>query len=208
MDATALKAAINLLHVPSRVRPMRSAPLPGGVTTLLEIAAGDAEVTRQAAELTGRTPAVVREAAAFFVEQILLAPDADSYRVLGAQPLATSAELRRNMAMLLKWLHPDMERNANGNGSDRSMFAGRVTQAWDDLKTVERRAAYDVELLSRTTKPSSRHGRSRRRAGKTSRGGVPATRNSRAGGASNDNGWRAPGGLWRALMMLFGGARH
>lgn len=208
MDATAMKAAINLLHVPSRVRPMRSAALPEGVTTLLEIAAGDTELMRQAAELTSRTPAVVREAAAFFIEQILLAPDADSYRVLGAHPFATSAELRRNMAMLLKWLHPDMERNAKGNGPDRSIFAGRVTLAWDDLKTPERRAAYDAELQSRNAKVSSRQGRRRQRAGKTSHRGVPARRGDGAGGSSYDKGLPAPGGLWRALMMLFGGTRY
>lgn len=208
MDATAMKAAINLLHVPSRVRPMRSAALPEGVATLLQIAAGDAEVTRQAAERTGRTPAVVHEAAAFFIEQILLAPEADSYRVLGTHQFATSAELRRNMAMLLKWLHPDMERNATGNGSDRSIFAGRVTLAWDDLKTPERRAAYDAELQSRNAETSSRRGRRRRRAGKTSHGGMPARRGDGAGGSSYDKRQRAPGGLWRTLMMLFGGRRY
>ena len=51
---------------------------------------------------------MVREASAFFIEQILLGPDADSYRVLGADRNAAAAELRRNMALLLRWLHPDM----------------------------------------------------------------------------------------------------
>lgn len=96
-EATALKLAVDLLHVPSRVRPMRSAALPDDVLTLLEIAAGDADATSRASELTGRAPDVVRNAAAFFVEQILLAPGSDSYRVLGGNAQTSSGELRRNM---------------------------------------------------------------------------------------------------------------
>ncbi len=104
--AKALRAAIDLVHVPSRVRIMRAAPLPWDVHILLRIAAGDEAAEIEAAELTGRSPEVVRKAAAFFIEQVLLCPGADSYRVLGAPPQASSAELRRNMALLLKWLHP------------------------------------------------------------------------------------------------------
>jgi hypothetical protein len=125
-DIAALRVAIDLLRVPSRVRPIRSAALPDGVPLLLEIAAGDARAAARAADLTGRTPEVVRDASAFFVEQILLAPESDSYRVLGCAAKASNADLRRNMALLLKWLHPDMEHSGNGR-ADRSMFAGRVT---------------------------------------------------------------------------------
>src|SRR5262249_22574886 len=81
---------------------------------------------------------VVRQAAGFFIEQILFAPDADSYRVLGASPQASSAELRRNIGFLLRWLHPDLDLRG-----ERSIFIGRVTAAWNDLKTPERRADYD-----------------------------------------------------------------
>jgi hypothetical protein len=138
MDHVAiLKMAIDLMHFPSQVRLIRSAPLPDAVT-LLRIVAGDEEATSQAMEAMGRSRETVCEAAAFFIEQILLSPDADSYRVLGARPEATNYELRRNMALLLRWLHPDHD----GQGA-RSVFVGRVTRAWNDLKTQERRAAYD-----------------------------------------------------------------
>lgn len=137
-DARALKVAIELVHVPSRVRLIRSGPLPAGLLVLLRIAAGDQDAENEAIELTGRSRVVVRDAAAFFIEQILLNPHADSYRVLGAGPQATHSELRRNMALLIRWLHPDLDRRG-----ERSLFAGRVTGAWNDLKTPERRAAYD-----------------------------------------------------------------
>jgi hypothetical protein len=149
--ATALGAAIGLLHMPSRVRLVRAAPLPVGVLELLRIAPGDEEAIREATEFAGRSRDVICEAVRFFIEQILLAPDADSYRVLGASPEATSAELRRNMALLLRWLHPDLDPCA-----ERSIFATRVTLAWNDLKTLDRRAAYDRLRQISLTKKSRR----------------------------------------------------
>src|SRR5258706_2929869 len=116
--ATALGAAIGLLHMPSRVRLVRAAPLPVGVLELLRIAAGDEEAIREATEFAGRSRDVICEAARFFIEQILLAADADSYRVLGASPQATSAELRRNIALLLRLLPSDLAPCAQ-----RSIFA-------------------------------------------------------------------------------------
>lgn len=136
--APALRVAIDLVCVPSRARIARSEPLPQGVVILLRIAAGDEAAERDAMELTGRSRDIVLKAAAFFIEQILLCPSADSYRVLGANAQATGSELRRNMALLLRWLHPDMDRQG-----ERSVFATRVTGAWNDLKTAERRASYD-----------------------------------------------------------------
>jgi hypothetical protein len=134
----ALDVAVELMHFPSQAPLIRAAPLPEGVLILLRVAAGDAEAVREAGARAGRTRQVVREAAVFFIEQIMLYPHADSYRVLGAGPEATYRELRRNMALLLRWLHPDLARR-----DERSVFAARVTRAWNDLKTLERRAAYD-----------------------------------------------------------------
>lgn len=137
-DRMALKIAIDLMHVPPQVRLFRAEPLPDDVLVLLRIAAGDEEVERTAVGLTGRSRETIRRAATFFIEQILFAPDADSYRVLGANPQASAGDLRRNVALLLRWLHPDLDPRG-----ERSIFVGRVTAAWNNLKTPERRAAYD-----------------------------------------------------------------
>lgn len=151
-EATALRLAIDLLHVPSQVRYFRSDPLPEDLLLLLRIAAADADAEAEAARLTGRPRDVVRQAATFFIEQILLFPQADSYRVLGARPDTTSAELRRNMALLLRWLHPDKDQKG-----DRSVFATRVTRAWEDLKTSERRRAYDAARRVSSRAPNRRN---------------------------------------------------
>jgi DnaJ domain len=154
----ALRIAIDLMHMPSRVRTVRSEPLPAGVHWLLCIAAGDEAAQCAAVEATGRSRDVIRSAAGFFIEQVLLCPNAESYRVLGASREATNAELRRNMALLMRWLHPDMDPEGR-----RSVFASRVTLAWNDLKTAERRAAYDLERGSSAQK--TRRVKSRRRSG-------------------------------------------
>jgi hypothetical protein len=137
-NADGIRVAIELLHVPSRVRIVRTEPLPAGVDLLLRIAAGEAEAEKTAIASTGRPRELIRQAAIFFIEQVLLCPNSDSYRVLGTDSQASSGELRRNMALLIKWLHPDQD-----PGGQRSMFASRVIRAWDDLKTPQRRVSYD-----------------------------------------------------------------
>lgn len=136
-----VKAAIALLLTPSRVRIAREQPLPADVDFLLRVVTGDAEAMTIAVATSDHQPDVVLKAAAFFVEQVLLAPDADSYRVLGGHPASNVGDLRRNMTLLLKWLHPDLVASA-----ERSVYASRVTTAWSDLKTPESRALYDSRL--------------------------------------------------------------
>lgn len=198
-ERMALKIAIDLMHVPSQVRLLRAAPLPDGVATLLQIAAGDDEVERTAALLIDRPGDIVRQAAAFFIEQILFAPNADSYRVLGANSQASAGELRRNVALLLRWLHPDLDPERG-----RSIFVGRVTAAWNDVKTPERRAAYDEHLRASNTagKSRSRSGKlrsSRRNDGKPLDNG--ASRRSRLARPVRDD--DAIGFFRRALSVLF-----
>ena len=198
--APALRLAFDLVQVPSQVRLARTAPLPRDVLTLLRIAAGDQETTQHAMIASGRSLPAVREAAGFFIEQMLLFPEADSYRVLGATPEATSNELRRNMALLLRWLHPDLDRHG-----ERKVFATRVTRAWNDLKTPERRAAYD-QALRRTLADKARlrdrkHARGKRNG--SSRGLVPRYGAPRAFGPHVHR-HNPPGLLRRLLMSLFG----
>jgi hypothetical protein len=155
-DAAVVRIALDLLHVPSQVRLQRTLPLPSGVPFLLLLASGDHDATSMAVAETGRSPKEISEAATFFIEQILLCAESDSYRVLGANPDASHTELRRNMALLLSFLHPDKD-------GDRSVFAGRVNLAWDDLKTVERRETYDaVQQVAAKAKGERRRSRSRK----------------------------------------------
>jgi hypothetical protein len=194
-ERVALKTAIDLMHVPSQVRLVRSEPLPDGVLILLRIAAGDEEADQFAIDITGRSMETVQRAATFFIEQILFAPEADSYRVLGAGPQASAGELRRNVALLLKWLHPDVD-----HGSERSVFVGRVTAAWNNVKTPDRRAAYDELCRFRAS-------RGRDKAWRRGRRKQLAAELARQNGHSRDARWNSnevEGGFFRrALSVLF-----
>ena len=160
MELAALRLAIDVLHMPSQVRRVREEALPDGMGLLLEIAAGDRDSVERAGTQLKRPREVVDRAAAFFIEQVLLAPDADSYRVLGAPSDAPATDLRRNMALLIRCLHPD--RAVNG---DRAIFTGRVTKAWDDLKTAERRDVYDRQRDASRPKAAVRGAASSRGSG-------------------------------------------
>lgn len=152
--SNALRLALDLRNVPSLVRRVRSEPLPEDVLLLLQIAAGDPCAEQKAVALVDRPISEIKEASKFFIEQILFAPESNSYRVLGATPDSSTADLRRNMILLMRWLHPDA-----GEGGERHIFAGRVTSAWEDLKTPQRRAAYDSRIAD-SAKYSSRHRKS------------------------------------------------
>lgn len=127
----ALSAAVDLLRIPSQARKMRSAPLPPGILLLLRLAAEDGDARLDAEKITTRARESHRDAAIFFIEQILLASSSDAYRVLGLDRTATIAEMRRHMAYLLRWLHPD--RNTDPH---KGRLARRVLLAWNELRSA------------------------------------------------------------------------
>lgn len=147
-DATAVIAALSIMQNPSSSRLARRSALPRGMTFLLEIAAGEEEALDYARRSIGNSDDALRAAAGFFVEQVLFAPSASHYRTLGVSADADARELRRHMALLMKWVHPDAAiHNGTDQTIDRSVFATRITEAWQILKSEERRSAYDAELV-------------------------------------------------------------
>ncbi|TCT03981.1 hypothetical protein [Aquabacter spiritensis] len=195
MEPGVLKVALDLAHMPARVRLVRRGPLPDGIPQLLRVATADGDALDEAARTYGRTPEVVRHAADFFIEQVLFSPDADSYRVLGCERGATPGELRQNMALLVRWLHaePDGVR-------DRSVFFPRVTLAWNDLKTQDRRSAYDLAAPPVAPAPV----RKRESGGKKRVDGKSRSRN---GGTGHSRGHTAQPGFWTRLWLTLFGRR-
>jgi len=187
----ALRVAVDIVQAPSRVPYVRSQALPPGIADVLHIAAGDQDTIGRAVAETGRTRERIVEAAAFFIEQAMFLPDADSYRILGGTQQTPTSELRRNMALLMRWLHPD----AN-SGTERGVFATRISQAWDDVKTDERRALYDSGLAAQRQADAGSPGR--RRNG--------SRRGNRAAPGSRSREWAGlprPGMLRWLLHYLF-----
>lgn len=192
--SAALDIAVTLMEHPAAVRQASCLPLPGGVGLLLQVATREPGALRSAQSMTGRSPEALQAAAGFYIEQILFHPQADYYRTLGASTGVPRSELRRNMALLIKWLHPDgREQRASRSDLDRGIFINRVTQAWENLKTEERRAAYDRSLSEKLTERN--RWRSRRRRA-SSKAGRPERRRSSVNGKT---------GFRRLIMVQFEG---
>jgi hypothetical protein len=200
-DLSAVRLAIDLLQAPSRVRIARARPLPGGVPFLLRVAARDADAEIEAARVSGRSVDFVREAAIFFVEQVLFGAESDSYRVLGSNRDASAAELRRNMALLLRSFHPDIERD-----QDRSMAVAKVTRAWDDLKSPDRRALYDRALAELESKGGRDRGKHIAKHG--GRGPIPVARRLRSRRQAPGRRIVERGDFVRMILLLFGWSKR
>ncbi|RZA16643.1 MAG: hypothetical protein EOP93_14835, partial [Lysobacteraceae bacterium] len=136
---TALEWALALMRAPGERHALRGKPLPGGVDVLLGIAAGVApDALAQASRAFGEPEARVREAARFYAREVLFFPGADAYRTLGVNHRDGIHTIKAHYRLLQHWLHPDRT-----SGQDDAIFAGRVNLAWNQLRTAERRKAYD-----------------------------------------------------------------
>jgi hypothetical protein len=120
--------ALDLARMPALARIAVAPALPPNIVELMRIAAACPEACQAAAAETGEPAAVLIEAARFYLQQMLLRPDADCYRVLGIEPTASRAKARSHMRWLLEWLHPDR----NDNQWD-GVYAERVLRAWREV---------------------------------------------------------------------------
>lgn len=170
----AVIAALTLLESPANVWDFRARSLPEGITTLLELVADDVATRDRLAQEIGCDASQLTDAAGFFVEQVLLATDADAYRVLGATQHDSLEHLRRQRALLLRWLHPDKDPTGR-----RAIFIPRVMSAWDAIKTPEARAAYDATLVASARESEKAHHGTRPRQGRGARSAP--TRKSKTG---------------------------
>ncbi|MBL0229036.1 DnaJ domain-containing protein [Thermomonas sp.] len=82
----------------------------------------------------------MREAAQFYVREVLFFAQADAYRVLGVDADASDASIKAHHRLLQHWLHPDRLDN-----EDDAIFASRVNVAWNRLRNQARRRAYDED---------------------------------------------------------------
>ena len=125
----AIDVALAMYRRPSMVRAMRDAPLPGSMLTVIRIAAG-AEVEAGIISLDrARNAEEAREAAIFFLQQVLFRPQATNHGLLGLAADANVEQVREHKRWLLKWLHPDR----NHNKWESALFQ-RVVKAAEDLE--------------------------------------------------------------------------
>jgi hypothetical protein len=145
--ARGIALALDLARMPALAQSIENPPLPTDIFEIMRIATGSPEICQSASEITGQPPAVLIEAARFYLQQMLLRPDADSYRVLGLPPGASRELARSHMRCLLQWLHPDVNRDWD------SVYAERVLKAW---REVSANIASSRPSNSRSLGPGSR----------------------------------------------------
>jgi hypothetical protein len=139
--STVFDLVLGAFREPGLVAELRDKQLPDELAQVIRLAAGEDAALQGAVDTTGEVPETLVEASVFFLQQVLFAPGADSYRVLGADADSSQERLRENYRWLMKWLHPD--RNQDGW---EAVYADRVNVAWQDLKTPGRRAEYDSRI--------------------------------------------------------------
>ncbi|HRO63180.1 DnaJ domain-containing protein [Thermomonas sp.] len=143
-NGTALEWALALLRSPAERYRLRQRPLPPGVDALLAIAANAAPDALDSEGARLRESAeTLREAARFYAREVLFHAEADAYRSLGVVPEATTEQIKIHHRLLQAWLHPDREQSG-----DDSVFAARINTAWNQLRSPDRRAAYDAGLAA------------------------------------------------------------
>lgn len=125
MERQALDLALDMLGRPFLTRAVQRSPLPSGIREVILLAACSEAELAEVGKARGRDPQALRQAAIFFLQQVLLFPGADSYRILGLKRGATAEEIHDHRRLLLKWLHPDR----NPSSWEQMLFQRVVTAA-------------------------------------------------------------------------------
>ena len=107
----AIDAALKIYRRPDLVRAERRKVLPDNTLPLIRIASGSAIAPEFLTAERAKSEAEARDAAVFYIQQILLSPKSDEYRQLGLTYQATPQQISEHKRHMLKWLHPD--RNPN-----------------------------------------------------------------------------------------------
>lgn len=142
LDASgdALEWAIALAKAPGERSALRQRPVPDGLERLLQIATGSSpDLLAEVATQRNEDPNEILEAARFYAREVLFFKGADAYRVLGVRRDAPPEVVRSHHRLLQLWLHPDRQ-----TSDWDAIFAARVNAAWTQLRSTERRQAYDA----------------------------------------------------------------
>lgn len=122
----AIDIALDVVRMPRLARVLAHRPLPTDILDVIRLAGSD-EACRAMGASMRRPPHLLRDAARFYLQQVMLHPEADRFRVLGLPWGATRAEARVHLRWLLMWLHPDR------GGEWEAPYAARVLAAWHAL---------------------------------------------------------------------------
>ncbi|WP_155953090.1 hypothetical protein [Pseudoxanthomonas suwonensis] len=147
----ALPMALALFQEPGLRHDWRKRPLPDDMGRLLALVGGEPGRLERAAREVDADPDTLLQAARFYVQEILLFPEADDHRVLGLAPGADAATLKSHYRALQSWLHPDR----GEAGRAEAIYASRVNAAWSRLR-AGRPVAASGEAEPQVPKPATK----------------------------------------------------
>ncbi len=129
---SALSLARALFDEPALRHDLRRRPVPGDLDQVLALIGNDGRQVERVAAALGADPGRLQQAARFYVQEILLFPGADDYRLLGVIPGTDSATLKHHYRILRSWLHPDRTDADPG----RTAHAARINAAYRRLRRL------------------------------------------------------------------------
>lgn len=142
----AVSAALEFYRAPARHHELLHgrAPLPAGVDRLLRLAGGASPQEADIPAGAYRRADELAAAARFFVEQVLLAHNADHYRLLGVNRDAPLEQIKEHHRLLMRMFHPD--RDSGFDPDVKAACASRINLAYNALRQSDTRTAYDTQL--------------------------------------------------------------
>ncbi|HET7932281.1 MAG TPA: DnaJ domain-containing protein [Rhodanobacteraceae bacterium] len=140
VDRGILDVVLALHRSPALRFDLRERPLPVDLDLILRLAAPSQPLLDDTARQCDVTPATLREAARFYLQQVLFEPGTDAYRVLGVAPDAAPERIREHHQWLQRWLHPD-----RNDDEGCAPFAAKLNWAWQQLRDERKRNAYDAK---------------------------------------------------------------
>jgi hypothetical protein len=155
----ALDIALDMVQRPLLARQAQAQPLPTDVLHLIRIAADSDDDVAWASRTRARSPREIREAAVMFLQQVLFHPRADSFRLMGLAPTATLEDLHEHRKWLLKWLHPDRNRDK----WESQLFKRVLDAASDAQKKLKAQGGAPLPLAPVPRSHRHRSGKSRGR---------------------------------------------
>lgn len=121
-----------LFQEPGLRHELRRSPVPDDIDRLLALVGHDRQLLEQRARALRTEPAQLQRIARFYVQEVLLFPDADDQRLLGAPAGADAATLKRHHRLLQSWLHPDRA----DPGSGEAIHSARINAAFQRLRRL------------------------------------------------------------------------
>src|SRR5690606_12851751 len=98
----ALDAAFGLARMPNLAGALREQPLPEDVLVLIRIAAGSEQDLERERERYRCTDSALKSVSELYLQQVILHPKADSYRLLAAGPDASKDTISEHRKWLMK----------------------------------------------------------------------------------------------------------